>query len=68
MPRGSSDQASTATKSLQQPNSRVRQQQQQEDDDEYEGPDFKRAVFENTKHVVNILCIWDCTRLWIRIR
>ncbi len=41
---------------------------QVDDDEEYEGPDFKRAVLQNTKHVVDIFCIWDCTKFWIRFR
>ncbi len=39
---------------------------QEEEDDEYEGPDFKSVLWNNTKHVLDILCIWDCTRWWIR--
>lgn len=36
------------------------------EDEDYEGPDFKSSCFENFKNVLDILCVWDCTRLWIR--
>lgn len=40
---------------------------EEEDDDEDEGPDCKRVFYKNLKNVVDIFCIWDCGRLWIKI-
>lgn len=39
------------------------------DDEELEdeGPDCKMAFLRNLKKAVDIFCIWDCSRVWIRI-
>ncbi len=38
-----------------------------DNEDEEEGPNCKKVFAENMRHVVNILCTWDCGNLWIKL-
>lgn len=40
---------------------------QDDDDDEDEGPDIKAIIAQRMAEAINILCIWDCCTLWIKI-
>lgn len=38
-----------------------------DDDDEDDDEKMKRMIKEKTVYAVNVLCIWDCARIWIKI-
>ena len=38
-----------------------------DDDDDDEGPKFKDILAEHIKEAIQILCIWDCCSIWIKI-
>ena len=35
-------------------------------DSDDEGPNFKEVFAKNAVDACNILCTWDCTRLWVQ--
>jgi hypothetical protein len=37
------------------------------DEDEEEGPKYKEIIMEYIKETANVLCVWDCCTLWIKI-
>ena len=38
-----------------------------DDDDDEEGPKMKDIIAEHLKEAVQILCIWDCCDIWLKI-
>lgn len=38
-----------------------------EDEEEDEGPQCKKVFLENLKNMIDIFCIWDCGKFWIKI-
>lgn len=39
----------------------------QDNEGEEEGPNCKKVFAQNMKHVMSILCTWDCGSLWVNL-
>ena len=46
----------------------VTSDEESDGDSDDEGPRFKEVFSKNAKSVCNILCTWDCTKLWVQGR
>ena len=46
----------------------VTSDEESDSDSDDEGPNFKEVFTKNAKDVCNILCTWDCTKLWVQGR
>ena len=38
-----------------------------DDDDDDEGPKIKEIIIEHLREAAQILCIWDCCGIWLKI-